>query len=46
MQSLGQNPTEAELLDMINEVDADGNGTINFFEVMPLMVRNMKASTE
>ena len=32
MRSLGQNPTEAELQDMVNEVDADGNGTIDFPE--------------
>lgn len=30
MRSLGQNPTESELQDMINEVDADSNGTIDF----------------
>ena len=30
MRSLGQNPTEAELQDMVAEVDADQNGTIDF----------------
>ena len=38
----GQNPTEAELQDMINEVDADGNGTIDFPEFLSLMARKMK----
>ena len=42
MRSLGQNPTEAELQDMINEVDADGNGTIDFSEFLSLMARKMK----
>ena len=42
MRSLGQNPTEAELQDMINEVDADGNGTIDFPEFLNLMQRKMQ----
>lgn len=42
MRSLGQNPTEAELQDMINEVDADGSGTIDFPEFLAMMARKMK----
>jgi calmodulin len=42
MRSLGQNPTEAELHDMINEVGADGNGAIDFPEFLTLMARRMK----
>ncbi|KAJ1285876.1 hypothetical protein BS78_03G311900 [Paspalum vaginatum] len=42
MRSLGQNPTEAELQDMIAEVDADGNGTIDLQEFLGLMARRMK----
>ena len=40
MRSLGQNPSESELQDMINEVDADNNGTIDFPGTIsaPLMV--------
>eukprot|EP01040_Poterioochromonas_malhamensis_P013662 gene13662-15055_t len=41
MRSLGQNPTEAELADMINEVDADGNGTIDFPLFLTMMARKM-----
>merc|ERR550525_2281992 len=37
-----EEPTEAELQDMINEVDADGNGTIDFPEFLSLMARKMK----
>ncbi|KAM9294542.1 calmodulin-alpha-like [Gastrophryne carolinensis] len=42
MRSLGQNPTEAELQDMINKVNADGNGTSDFPEFLTIMSRNMK----
>ena len=44
MRSLGQNPTEAELQDMVNEVDADGNGTIDFPEFLNLMAKKMKVA--
>ncbi|XP_073109751.1 calmodulin-like isoform X2 [Elaeis guineensis] len=42
IRSLGQNPTEEELQDMISEVDANGNGTIEFGEFLSLMARKMK----
>uniref|UniRef100_A0A4X2L2T7 EF-hand calcium-binding domain-containing protein 11 n=1 Tax=Vombatus ursinus TaxID=29139 RepID=A0A4X2L2T7_VOMUR len=42
MRSLGQNTTEAELQDMINEVDADGNGTTDFPAFLTMMARKMK----
>lgn len=42
MRSLGQNPTEEELKNMIREVDADGSGTIDFKEFLGLMARKMK----
>ena len=44
MRSLGENPTEAELADMINDVDANGNGTVDFPEFLTLMVNKMKFS--
>lgn len=42
MRSLGQSPTEEDLRQMINEVDADGSGTIDFAEFLTLMARKIK----
>ena len=40
MRSLGNNPTEAELRsDMINDIDEDGNGTLDFPEFLTLGIR-------
>ena len=42
MKQLGQVPSETELQDMINEVDVDGNGNIDFKEFLGLMARKMR----
>jgi Ca2+-binding EF-hand superfamily protein len=39
MRTLGQNPTEQELIDLINEVDVDGSGSIDFTEFCQMMKR-------
>ncbi len=44
MRSLGQNPTEQELQDMINEVDFDSSGTIDFHEFCQMMKRMNKVA--
>jgi len=41
MQSLGIEMTQTELVDMINDVDADGNGSIDFPEFVALMSKAM-----
>lgn len=42
MRSLGQNPKEEELNEMINEIDEDGNGTVDFDEFLIMMSKKMK----
>ncbi|XP_064623165.1 calmodulin-A-like [Lineus longissimus] len=42
MRSLGQNPSESELQEMVNEVDTDGNGTIDFEEFLAMMAKKMR----
>ncbi|XP_058788853.1 calmodulin-A-like isoform X3 [Phymastichus coffea] len=44
MRSLGQRPSENELRDMVNEVDQDGNGTIEFNEFLQMMSKKMKGA--
>lgn len=44
MRTLGQNPSEAELADLIAEIDQDGNGEIDFDEFLILMSKKMKDS--
>ena len=42
MIRLGKNPTEAELQDIINEVDPNGDGTVDFPSFLTIMARKMK----
>ncbi|XP_053280251.1 troponin C, skeletal muscle isoform X1 [Pleuronectes platessa] len=42
MRMLGQNPTREELDEIIEEVDEDGSGTIDFEEFLVMMVRLLK----
>ena len=47
MKSIGQNPSESELQDMINEIDIDGEGVITFDGFISLMEKKLRdADTE
>jgi hypothetical protein len=41
-RSLGLDPSDQELTDMMREVDTDGNGIIDFQEFLSLIARKMK----
>ena len=42
MRSLDQNPTEDDLQDMIDEVDLNGDGVVDFPEFLTMMARKMR----
>lgn len=42
IQSLHERPTKEEIQEMINEVDGDGNGSIDFEDFLVIMARMMK----
>uniref|UniRef100_UPI00358EC9EC troponin C, slow skeletal and cardiac muscles n=1 Tax=Myxine glutinosa TaxID=7769 RepID=UPI00358EC9EC len=46
MRMLGQNPSSEELHEMIDEVDEDGSGTIDFEEFLIMMVRSMREESK
>ena len=46
MRSLGQNPTDAEVQDMINEVDVDGSGYLEFPEFCMMMHKKLNDSDQ
>mgnify|MGYP001399984864 FL=1 len=37
MRSMGKNPTEDEILELVMEVDLNGDGTIDFDEFIQMM---------
>ena len=39
LRCMGQNPTDSEVNDMLNEVDVDGTGLIEFEEFVRFAVR-------
>ena len=44
LRSMGQNPTDSEVQHMINQVDIDGSGAVDFDEFCHFMVKLMKSN--
>lgn len=41
-RSLGQDPTDVELQDLVNDVDSDQDGSIDFQEFLAMMSKKLK----
>ncbi|XP_023171543.1 neo-calmodulin [Drosophila hydei] len=46
MRTLGYCPTEAELYDLIEEIDVDGDGDIEFIEFQMMITKRMEGLTK
>jgi calmodulin len=44
LNNIGQKPSDSEIQDMINEIDIDGDGKINFDNFITLMEKKIKRS--
>merc|ERR1712154_427593 len=44
LQGLGQNPTEVEIDELIKEIDADGDGMIDFDEFLAMLTRKANSN--
>ena len=44
IQSLHERPTKEEIQEMVHEVDADGNGSIDFEDFLSIMARKTKVA--
>lgn len=42
LRSLGHTPSESDVADIINEVDTDNDGSVDFSEFLAMMARRMK----
>jgi len=46
MRSLGKNPTEVELADIMNEADLDGSGAIDYPEFLTMMAKKEREAED
>lgn len=44
MRAVGQPPTEADMIDLMREIDVDGSGAIDFYEFVSIIAHHMHPS--